>query len=626
MKDKYLLSNNLIKKKSDICGSLVEELKLIEKEITNLPRFSRLKSDILTHKEKENSVLSFILQEYERIICHNSIKKIQNKYGKDMVSAWIYDGFQIKTKDIKIINEILDLINEPIVRNETMNDIMCDNKRIKFIAKSFKDKLSALTFINPLRTVEEIRKQFEEKIAMCCNSLGTALQGKHNNPNSYEAVKAEFEKTHFKVINKSLFITIDYEVDKLESPFIPNSKKDFQTSCEHLAYTKFVDIFDKNGNVTDTMQKQCNFLNDWFIDPTMKTKKGFGIYPNEVNMPKDYFNMWLPFAMESYETDKDFIVDQADIDFVDNQHFHLCGENQQSFEYVENWIAHMIQFPEKKSTALVFRGQEGLGKGGLCEILLPTITGKRKFFVTSDIGEVFGNFNPMMEQAFLVNLDELSLKDIGTFEGRFKTLVTSENLTINKKNCGQFQTSSYHRIMITSNKEIPIQSDVGDRRKYMIHSSAKYKGNFNHFKRYFSIIKNKNYVKYLYDRYKSRPISDFNPEDMPITDYQQDLQDSFINPIDLWLKYYVSKNINKESVTLTGAQIFERVNEYLKSLGMIKYDTNAIKIGMHLSTLKLSGLTKIEKSNSKCRIFNFKLLKEELKIVNENENLKIDLE
>ena len=93
----------------------------------------------------------------------------------------------------------------------------------------------------------------------------------------------------------------------------------------------------------------------------------------------------------------------------------------------------MIQFPEIKTIMPILISRQGSGKGTLLQLFYKML-GQNKVFETSDPSrDVWGNFNSKMKDCFLVNLDELSKKDLIDSIGKVKALVTNSAMTINEK-------------------------------------------------------------------------------------------------------------------------------------------------------------------------------------------------
>ena len=91
--------------------------------------------------------------------------------------------------------------------------------------------------------------------------------------------------------------------------------------------------------------------------------------------------------------------------------------------------------------------------------------GDEKVLVTTEPSrDVWGSFNAKMNECFFVNLNEMSKKETEGAEGKIKGLITDPTLMINQKGVSQFSIKSFHRFLISSNKEDPIATKKGDQR------------------------------------------------------------------------------------------------------------------------------------------------------------------
>ena len=118
-----------------------------------------------------------------------------------------------------------------------------------------------------------------------------------------------------------------------------------------------------------------------------------------------------------------------------------------------------------------FISGEGSGKGTLFKLFEKMLGNEKVFETTNPNRDVWGDFNGMMCNCFLVNLNELSKKDTMDAEGKIKGLITDNTLAINQKGIPQYKIKSYHRFITTTNKEEPVNTTNGDRRNLIIRSS-----------------------------------------------------------------------------------------------------------------------------------------------------------
>jgi hypothetical protein len=347
----------------------------------------------------------------------------------------------------------------------------------------------------------------------------------------------------------------------------------------------------------------------------MRKYDDMGAFPPPLNCPNNIFNMWLPFSMELIDN---FTIDKFTLDGFDAILEHiklLCGYNDIVFDYFIKWLAQMVQYPAVKSICPILISDEGAGKGTLL-IIIGLMLGSKLLLETTDpLRDVFGSFNELMVGKFVVNLNEVAKKDTTEVIGKVKGLITDGNLSINTKGVKKFEIISYHRFIMTTNNLDPITSKKGDRRNWIIRSSDKRCGDKEYFKTLNEYIENINVIKMFYEFLKGVPdMKDFGSLTMPITEYQESLQQQSVCPIEQWLKHFcMTYKKDKETVEMLGIETYNLFHSWCIS-NNIKYDCNSTKLLTQICLLQTSGkITGIEdgrhtkKGNTK--IFNITKLK-----------------
>ena len=207
--------------------------------------------------------------------------------------------------------------------------------------------------------------------------------------------------------------------------------------------------------------KKGQFVNKPFIGRFMKEGKlntdrvfwEFGMYPDPCACPPDVFNLWTPFAVESITAEGDFVPRIDNLAFVLRHLFILSGRSKVLYDHTLDWVSHLFQYPDIKSHMLCFIGAHGCGKSmifGDTEFgpgLLANMMGKSKFFTTAEPEKyVWGNFNSLMRDAYLVNLNEVgNFTHVGYNNkgvGQLKALIKGKEITINDKGLSHVKTQS----------------------------------------------------------------------------------------------------------------------------------------------------------------------------------------
>ncbi len=436
---------------------------------------------------------------------------------------------------------------------------------------------------------------FEESKTVCIDEKRT-----------FEHIAKEFEKNHLKIINKSLFVKHDSKHTK----FLTQAQ--LKTSYSHMSYD--VGKYDKSGTYCDTVT--LPFIDKWIGHThNILRKDDVDMYPNEAICPDNIFNLWKPFAMElktgSYTKNLEAL---AFILF----HIHiLCNHEKTVYDYFIKWIAQMIQYPHIKTIMPTFISKQGAGKGTLFE-LFKMMLGEDKIFETTSPGrDVWGDFNGMMSDCFLVNLNELSKKDMAEADGRIKGLITDNSLTINQKGIGQIKIKSYHRFMGFKNRGDDINTSDEDRRNLIIRTSDEKKGDYAYFNKMYKYLEDENVIRTCYDYFKSIPNMDtFHNLPIPKTEYQTNLKELSKSPIEQWLESFVREHSEDENkrIELFSNDVYELFKQWCLTNG-VKYEINSLKLGVRISNLKLNGISKgrhTKKGDTK--YFDVTELKKTLKI------------
>jgi sporulation protein YlmC with PRC-barrel domain len=381
------------------------------------------------------------------------------------------------------------------------------------------------------------------------------------NENSFEYVANSFEKTHLKIINKSLFVKHD------NNNIIFLTQPQLKMSYSHLSYD--VPVYNDKGIFTG-----CNtlpFINKWIGHThNIRRKDDVDIYPNSADCPDNIFNLWRPFAMELLT--EPYTHKQTELDFILNHIKILCNHDETVYVYFIKWIAQMIQYPHVKTIMPTFISGEGSGKGTLFKLFEKMLGYEKVFETTNPSRDVWGDFNGMMCNCFLVNLNELSKKDTIEAEGKIKGLITDNTLAINQKGIPQYKIKSYHRFITTTNKEEPVNTTNGDRRNLIIRSSDEKKGDYIYFETMHTFLEDIDVVRTCYDYFKGiEGMDKFKDIPIPLTEYHTNLKELSKSPIEQWLESFTREQDNVEIIELFGIEVYELFKNWCWDNG-IKYE------------------------------------------------------
>ena len=545
------------------------ELKRIQKELMKLIKFAF----ILPHAEekdrnKQGSFINCVMCYYEYQILQDMKQFLEDNVRNFEVATLMHDGLMIygnEYANTTLLEELGEFIDKKW------------NYPFKFVYKLHDTSI-------------EMPQQFEQPAI---------------NP-TYQTIRDEFNKTHFKVINHQLYICDgEFGVCKW-------SKKQINDSYCHI-------------NADD--KPEASFIHYWLAnkDNTMRTYVTMDVFPNKFLCPANVYNLWEPFAMDTLSQHTCEFEYKSDA--LNKILFHLkvlCNYDTNIFEFLIDWIANMIQYPENKSVIPIIISEQGAGKGLLIE-LLNNLIGRGKCLETEKPeDDVWGTFNGLMTKAFFVHLDELEYKHVMGNESRLKGLVTQPTIVINDKGQSQITIKSFHHFIATTNKPNPVPTSSDDRRKLIWEGSNDFKGNKDYFREMYKLIENVDVLRTVWDFLKKRDVPEqITESNFPISEYHEELKRVQRDNVESWLEHYtVCRMPCKEGVIRpTTFELWEHFQDYMKArnfkLEYMNYNGFSQKLSMlgkKINKLHPDAHSKtFTKTHSNCsrgnvRMLNIKLL------------------
>lgn len=156
-------------------------------------------------------------------------------------------------------------------------------------------------------------------------------------------------------------------------------------------------------------------------------------------------------------------------------HDILCSGAVEASEYLLNYLAHMIQRPDRlPSSAIILQSEEqGTGKTTFMD-MLRTLLGRRYCDTTADASTVVGQFNSSAMGKVLLHLEEAVAPNDRVVESKVKALITNETMTYNAKGLAAVQGRNYARVFMTSNAQQVAHLTRHDRRMFVLNVSPKH--------------------------------------------------------------------------------------------------------------------------------------------------------
>lgn len=441
-------------------------------------------------------------------------------------------------------------------------------------------------------------KEISESESENSKSLEQEEQEIESKVKKYLEWKKEFEKTHCKILEKNAFV--------------------FETSDKKILIKKKDALHDMYLHRSEwfpfLFNQPLNKKIQWFYDTNIRICDRIDVYPSDLKCPPNIYNLWKPFPFESEpESKEDCSV------FLDHIRI-LTGE---SFDYVIQWFAQMIQFPSVKPQSMIaFVSKQGAGKNSILE-LLKIILHADKVYETTNPDYVLGKFNGAINNKLLVCLNELSGSELKMYHSALKTLITENQISVCLKGIDPDTINSIHRVLYFTNDEWnPVITDLSDRRTHLIRISDSLIGNKKYFDSFYSQLKTDKVIAF-YQYLKNLPLT-LKLNIFEKTQYHKEFIEEKVDIVVGFMKYFFDQLVNVSEyaegtliggheyikevnnikiIDLTPTQIGIYFNSY-KGLHNLKYDLNTISLGLRIKNLKLKGVSKPISSRMNTRRYN----------------------
>ncbi|GET54126.1 poxvirus D5 protein [Rhizophagus irregularis DAOM 181602=DAOM 197198] len=252
--------------------------------------------------------------------------------------------------------------------------------------------------------------------------------------------------------------------------------------------------------------------------------------PNAPKYNPEFFNLFLGFRAQPAERIKPNLVNPI----IRHVHEVWCAEDKQLTIYILNWLAFLIQNPDKKpGTAIIMRSPPRCGKNILTDFIGKRILGCENFLSTTRLEDVMGRFNAAVRAKKLIILNEcdMSGKEWHGANNRLKSLITEPYISIEEKGIDVKVIDDFAGYMIFSNHAMPIRIEMGDERFVALNVSAKYKGNREYFGSLVKVLENPDTASSFMSYLLSQDLTSFNPRSIPDTQMKRELIEATLTRI-----------------------------------------------------------------------------------------------
>lgn len=353
--------------------------------------------------------------------------------------------------------------------------------------------------------------------------------------NDYSYQKEIFEETHFLMKNPPRYVR--------------QVGTEFQFYSEHEMRMLYRGM--KCG--------EDSFIEMWLKDTEhIRTFEAFEFKPN-LPTTTGYFNLFRGFPLLPQEGDWSIIHELI---------WDLSGRNQDVYDYILKWTAHLFQKPyEKHGNMLIFSSEkEGVGKDTFCDYVLQPLLGDEYYYSTGDMEkDIFGRFNRYLSNKLLIKLEEMEYEVTNKYDSKFKTWMTCPKIQYEEKGINKtIPFDSYHRFIGTSNEACPVRLSKSFRRFFLINPYQGNSGNTQHWNRIYKGLENKQVLQAFLFHLLSMDISDWSPREKVETDALINARASQAPPHAGWFQLEIQNRDEEGNIEYYGNEIRIKVNSVSK--------------------------------------------------------------
>ncbi len=333
----------------------------------------------------------------------------------------------------------------------------------------------------------------------------------------YETLKEEFERYNFKC--NAHFYSFNHALQK----WAIYSVNDFKT----LWMNKGCTVLEENKK-GELIQVEKRFVDVWVKDDEIRQYGSVQCIPPPLHVNPSVYNLWKGLTLQStpfiLETEKYHL--QPMFTRILDHIMAICGDDPQSYEWMLNWIASIVQKPGTKTMhiPIIMSCEKGTGKGMFGQ-LMQSLFGLEYCLHTSNPGrELFGNFNTALKDKLFVSIDEINQKILDGIIEDLKSLLTEPYQNINAKHQALDESRpSFANVCLFTNRYL--KWEHGCRRPVYLNSSARLKGNIEHFDQMALAMKNQRLMRMFYELLLTRDLSKMDlGRDRPITELHRSME------------------------------------------------------------------------------------------------------
>jgi hypothetical protein len=247
----------------------------------------------------------------------------------------------------------------------------------------------------------------------------------------------------------------------------------------------------------------------WWIDHEERQQyEGIVYAPNaSEDEARGKLNLWTGFGCKPREGDCEL--------YLDHLRDNICSDTPEHSDYLLNWMAYAVQFPERQGeVAVVMRGKEGVGKGVVAKEFGKLFGSHFRHIVHAK--HLVGHFNAHLQQCSVLFADEAFFAGDRQHENVLKALITEETVQIEPKGVDSYSVKNCIHLLMSSNSDWVVPAGADARRYFVLNVSDAEMQNHEYFAKITRQMDNGGREALLF-HLLNRDLSEFNVRKVPQT-------------------------------------------------------------------------------------------------------------
>jgi hypothetical protein len=235
-------------------------------------------------------------------------------------------------------------------------------------------------------------------------------------------------------------------------------------SFRSLYSNRHVDVAETRSGGTAT--KRVCAADVWMNHPARRTfPKGLVLLPGG-KAPEGTYNLWRGFG---YTPKEGATLEDAKPGLIHLKQV-VCSGNIAHFRYLLGWLAHAVQRPDRQAeVAIVLQGGRGTGKGTMGR-WFRDLFGSHGMHIQHP-RHLVGNFNAHLRTCIAMFVDESFFVGDRAGNAVLKSLITEDQLTIERKGVDAFSARNRLKIVMATNEDHAILAGTDERRYFVLRVS-----------------------------------------------------------------------------------------------------------------------------------------------------------